>query len=147
MTSPPAVGTSDRRPKALIVDLDESILIRLEFALENEGIDTTAMWDPRQACHELATGTYDVLLVAHHYPQIDAHEALKCRKEVPCIVLLPRALHPFAEGYWEALGAAATVSQWAIEKIVLATRACLATSRPRPVHTGSSPDNTPRTRA
>lgn len=129
-----------RRPKALVVGLDESVLIRLERALENEGIETTTMWDSQAACHELAAGTYDVLLVAHHHPQIDAHQALKCRHDIPCIVLLARATHPFAEGYWEALGAAASVSQWSVDAVVRAVKKQLGTSEATPDESGSPPD-------
>lgn len=119
---------SHHRPKALIVDLDETVLIRLERVLENEGIDTDTSWDPDQACHELATGKYDLLLVEHHPPQIDAHQALQCPSRVPFIVLLPRATHPFEPQYWQSAGAAAALPMWAVDDILVSVKKCLATS-------------------
>lgn len=123
---------SHHRPKALVVDLDESVLIRLERGLEDQGIETATSWDPQQACHELATGKYDLLLVEHHPPQIDAHEALKCPARVPCIVLLARPTYPFEQKYWEAEGAAAAVSMWAVDEILAQVRKCLAASAGQP---------------
>ncbi len=114
------------RPKALIVHLDESLLIRLEGALETSGISTTTTWDPDQGCHELASGQYDVLLVGHHPPQIDAHDALKCAGTVPCLVILARPTHPFEQQYWECAGAAAAIPMWALDAIVTKVKICVS---------------------
>jgi CheY-like chemotaxis protein len=102
MTGP---EVSTHRPHALIVDLDELVLLALEHALEDIGVDTTTMWEPEVACHELARGEYDVFLVGHHPPAIDAQRALDCRGATPCIILIPQDADPDAQRAWQQRGA------------------------------------------
>lgn len=106
-----AVG-ADRRT-ALIVDMDEAVLISVERLLEDEGIDTSTTWDPRHALAMLRSRHYDVLLLAEHPPEIDCRHILRQLREsgdqTPTIVMQSAPRHPFETRYLQSLDTYAVV--------------------------------------
>jgi len=76
--------------RILVLDFDESTLIRLEQFLEEAGFDTTTTWDINEALLLLETKSFDLIVVGDHPPEIDAY-AMLCRpqtvaRHVPCVV-------------------------------------------------------------
>ena len=77
--------------RILVLDLEESTLIRLEQVLEEAGFDTTTTWDINEALLLLEKKSLDLIVVGDHPPEIDAY-AMLCRpqtvaRHVPCIVI------------------------------------------------------------
>lgn len=106
---------SNRRQKTLILHHDEIALLDLEHTLETQGCDTTSTWDLREAVALLRAKPFELLVVAHHPPEIDAAVVLRAARGAPdleSIVLLPRLLHPFEQEHFAFLGASAVVTQW-----------------------------------
>ncbi len=112
---------ASRRHSILILDHDEDVLLRLEHLLETAGFDTTVTWCPDESARLLAQRQYDLLIIGHHPPQIDAAAIMKEAesRRVPCIVLDSAADYPFQEQYFYTLGAHAVIRRWASD---LATR-------------------------
>ena len=133
MTHPDA---GPHRPHALLVDLDDLVLIALEHALDDVGVDTTTMWEPEVACHELARGDYDVFLVGHHPPAIDAHRALAFRRATPCIVLIPQAPDDNARQEWKACGAVGVACKHDLVDVQQAVARALHATRKHPAAVG-----------
>ncbi|MFB3917169.1 MAG: hypothetical protein ACE14M_10595 [Terriglobales bacterium] len=81
------------RKRILLVDADELVLIRLEKMLEDAGFDTTTTWDPRHALAILTAGEFDLLLLGHHPPEVNAKELLvkvtALGRRPKCLVLQP----------------------------------------------------------
>ena len=59
---------ADQRPKILIVDHDEHVLIALERVLESEGYCTVTAWSGREALQVLGKADFDLLLVDEQLP-------------------------------------------------------------------------------
>lgn len=83
----------NRRQHVLVLDIDERFLIEWERMLEDEGFDTTTTWDCRQAVELLHSRGYDLVVVGHHPPDINAEDVLTIVQEVNgaarCVVLYP----------------------------------------------------------
>ena len=80
--------------RILVLDFDESTLIRLEQFLEEAGFDTTTTWDINEALLLLETKSFDLIVVGDHPPEIDAY-AMLCRpqtvaRHVPYVVTRSR---------------------------------------------------------
>ena len=106
MTGQDAPGAEGLSRRTLIVDLDPTTLILLERLFEDEGFETATTWSMREACVLLEKGSFDLIVVGDHPPQIDAHAVL-CRLEtlsklVPCIVMRAPAQFP-VEPKWKRL--------------------------------------------
>lgn len=69
--------TKARRPRVLIVDDDEGILILLEHLLEDAGYDTTTAWTGHEAVRHLAERSFDLVLLDDYLPDITSEEVLR----------------------------------------------------------------------
>jgi CheY-like chemotaxis protein len=114
------------RKKVLILNTHADFLIVLQQILEDEGFETTATWDVREALALLSSQHFDAVLVDEHPPEIKPAELLKWLRahapRVECIVLESDSRHPFQAQYLCSLGARAVVPKWKHKRIVEAVR-------------------------
>jgi DNA-binding response OmpR family regulator len=75
------------RPKVLIVDYQEEILISFEHLLEDEGFDTTTVWTGLDALKAVRGREFDLILLAEYLPDIDADGFMRELCDVPCVVM------------------------------------------------------------
>ena len=102
----------------LIVDHDEDLLLRLEHLLETAGFVTTVTWRFDHLSQLLSHSTYDLIVIGHHPPEMDASTVLRHRSRGPrpaCIVLHQHDCYPFEAEYFYSLGAHAVMSKWSPE--------------------------------
>jgi DNA-binding response OmpR family regulator len=102
----------------LIVDHDEDLLLRLEHLLESAGFATTVTWRADHLNDLLTNSTYDLVVIGHHPPDMDAARVLRhaaCGPRPACIVLNPQDQYPFEAEYFYSLGAHAVMSKWSPE--------------------------------
>ncbi len=104
-----------RRHSILIADHDEDVLLRLEHLLETAGFDTTVTWRADEVIRLLAQREFDLLIIGHHPPEIDAATIMReaVARRLPWIVLDSAAEFPFQEQYFYKLGAHAVLRKWA----------------------------------
>ncbi len=118
------------RKKILIIDNDESVLIALERALEEEGHDTTTALDLPESLALMNSQDFDVLLVGDHPPELNCERLLKTLRKsnvwTPCVVMHSEARHPFSEQYLQYLGAHGVACKWNEKEVVEQVRNCLA---------------------
>jgi DNA-binding response OmpR family regulator len=108
----------DSQRSILIIDHDEDLLLRLEHLLENAGFATTVTWRADHLNDLLANSTYDLVVIGHHPPEMDAATVLRHGARGPrpaCIVLNPRDQYPFEAEYFYSLGAHAVMCKWSPE--------------------------------
>ncbi len=83
----------NHRPRVLIVDDDESVLMALEWLLETEGYETTTAWSGEAAVQLLATRPFDVVLIDAELRGISAAEIStclpSCGQKAHCVLLYP----------------------------------------------------------
>ena len=106
------------RPSILITDNDEHVLLRLEHLLETAGFDTTVTWRVDEAHQLLRQRSYDLIVVGHYPPNLDAARILRqvgAQGRPACIVLHPPERFPFDAEYFYSLGAHAVLSRWGPE--------------------------------
>ncbi len=106
---------SSRRHSILILDHDEDVLLRLEHLLETAGFDTTVTWRADEVAQLLCNREYDLLIIGHHPPEMDASEVARqaASHRLPWIVLDGAREYPFQEQYFYTLGAHAVLGKWA----------------------------------
>jgi CheY-like chemotaxis protein len=78
--------------RILVVDHDEDVLLRLEHLLETAGFETTVAWRLDEVRHRLDRDSFDLLVIGHHPPSLDAGRVLQLAngsQRPPCIVLHP----------------------------------------------------------
>jgi DNA-binding response OmpR family regulator len=100
--------------RILILDQHEDVLLHLEHLLETAGFDTTLAWHMDAFRRYLGKSEYDLIIIGHHPPEIDAGEVLRSLHPVrpQTIVLTGATRHPFEEEYLHGLGADAVFSKW-----------------------------------
>jgi CheY-like chemotaxis protein len=102
------------RPSILIADYDEDVLLRLEHLLETAGFDTTVTWCAREIQRLLQQRAYDLVVIGHYPPNIDAARILRQvtgETGPACIVLHHPERFPFDAEYFYSLGASAVLSR------------------------------------
>ena len=67
----------ERLRRVLILDTDPEMLIRLQHVLEHESVDTTITWDEAEARQLLASGSFDLIVIGDHPPELDAARILR----------------------------------------------------------------------
>ncbi len=114
------------RKKVLVLNTHEDFLIVLQQLLEEEGFDTTATWDVREAIALLSSRHFDALLIDEHPPEINSAQLLKWASShsprVACIVLACDSRYPFQAQHLCSLGARAVVPKWKHKRIIAAIR-------------------------
>jgi CheY-like chemotaxis protein len=80
-----------RRCRVLVVDWDEDILITLQHVLENGDVDTTITWDETEARKLIKKGSFDLVLLGDHPPELKAATILRDLNSnltsIPCLLL------------------------------------------------------------
>lgn len=83
----------NHRPRVLIVDDDESVLMALEWLLETEGYETTTAWSGEAAVQLLSTRRFDVVLIDAELRGMSAAEIKMCLRscgqKAHCVLLYP----------------------------------------------------------
>jgi DNA-binding response OmpR family regulator len=83
------------RPKILIVDCHEDVLIALENLFENNGFDTTTAWTAGDAMRLLDLVAFDLVLLNEYLSEGPAEEVLRAMRRrgigTPCMILQPSA--------------------------------------------------------
>ena len=99
--------------KVLILDQHEDVLLNLEHTLETAGFETTLAWHLDAFRRFVSEREFDLILVGHRPPEIDAAEVLRSLAPLrtQAIVLRGPALHPFDDDHFHRLGARAVLSQ------------------------------------
>ena len=111
-------NTMGSRRSILVLDHDEDVLLRLEHLLETAGFDTTVTWRLDEVRHLIDQRRFDLLVIGHHPPQLDASRVLQLTggdRRTPCIVLHPPERFHFDAEYFYSLGAHAVLSKWGPE--------------------------------
>jgi CheY-like chemotaxis protein len=67
----------ERLRRVLILDTDPDTLITLQQVLEQAEVDTTITWDETEARELLKTGTFDLIVIGDHPPELDAAAILQ----------------------------------------------------------------------
>jgi len=118
------------RDHVLVVDNDRDFLITIECLLENQGLDTTITWDMKEALDLLASQQFEIVLVGHHPPELDASEILpllrQAPKSPPCLVLQPTSRMSPINRVFLSQGASAVLCKWHYDEIAEHVRKCLA---------------------
>jgi CheY-like chemotaxis protein len=65
------------RPRVLVVDDDERMLIALQGLMEDAGYDTHTAWSGQEALRLLRQGHYDLVLLDDYLPGISTEEVLR----------------------------------------------------------------------
>ncbi|MBZ5566373.1 MAG: hypothetical protein LAN64_00835 [Acidobacteriia bacterium] len=112
---------SQRRKRVLIVDLDETVLIRLECLLEDAGCDTCTTWNVAEAVRLFTGDGFDFVLIGDHPPELDAEKILRelevrnpdCRR----LVLKPIARESDRERF-QSVGASVVIAKRDLSQIV-----------------------------
>jgi len=63
--------------RVLILDIDPETLITLQQVLEHANVDTTITWDESEARQLLAAGSFDLVIIGDHPPELDAARILQ----------------------------------------------------------------------
>ena len=100
--------------RILILDQHEDVLLDLEHVLETAGFDTTLAWHVDAFPRFVAERDFDLIIVGHRPPEIDAAEVLRTLgpMRAQMIVLKGRSRHPFEDEYFYRLGAHAVLNNW-----------------------------------
>lgn len=118
-----------QRKKILIVDNDESVIIALERALEEEGHETQTAWNLTEGLKLMEVTNFDMLLVGDHPPDLNCERLLKRLRQsnvwTPCVVMHSTARHPFSVQYLQHLGAHGVACKWNEKEVVDEIRSCL----------------------
>jgi CheY-like chemotaxis protein len=125
-----SIAMREQRHKILVVDSDESVLIALQRALEEEGYETTIAWELTEALKVMNTARFDILLVGDHPPDLNCERLLKALRKgqtwIPCVVMHSTARHPFSEQYLQYLGAHGVACKWNDKEVLEEVRKCVA---------------------
>lgn len=84
-----------RKPRILIVDCHEDVLIVLERTFEDAGFDTTTAWTGADAIRWLDLVAFDLVLLNEYLAEGTAEDFLRALRRrgigTPCIVMQPSA--------------------------------------------------------
>lgn len=104
----------ERLRRILILDTDPDMLIKLQHVLEEADIDTTVTWDEMEACQLVETAPFDLLLIGHHPPELNAAaiiDDLSLRGICPRVLILRGVLGDKDGEDFHRLGAIGVVSR------------------------------------
>ena len=115
------------RPRILIVDYQEDILIAFERLLEDEGFDTTTVWTGLDALKAVCGQEFDLILLAEHLPDMDAEgfmrELRRAGGNVPCVVMHSGGTQSAETHRLRAAGAGEVVCKWSPTEVLEAVLA------------------------
>jgi DNA-binding response OmpR family regulator len=118
-----------KRHRALLLDTDPDILIMLQHALEESGVDASVTWDEMEACQLIKTVPVDLMLVGDHPPEVNAaailHE-LSLRGTCPPVLILRGIFGEKDAEYSRRLGAIGVVPRRDVFAVLEQARRALA---------------------
>jgi DNA-binding response OmpR family regulator len=124
------------RNHVLVIDIDDDFLIAIERLLEDQGFDTATTWDVKEAARRLASEPFEVVLVCHHPPELNASDILphlrEVRKSSSYLVLQPTSGISPESHFFLSQGAKGVLCRWHPDDIVKHVRACLAEAQDPP---------------
>ncbi len=119
-----------QRKKILIVDNDESVLIALERAMEEQGYETITAWDLPEGLTLMEGTSFDVLVVGDHPPELNCERLLKLLRQkqiwTPCVIMHSAERHPFSVQYLQYLGAHGVACKWNDREVLEEVNRCLS---------------------
>ena len=101
-----------KRHRALLLDTDPDVLIKLQHALEEANIDTAVTWEKMEAFQLLRTLPFDLILVGDHPPELNAAavlDELSLRGTCPPVLILRGIFGEKDAEYFRRLGATGIV--------------------------------------
>lgn len=105
---------SERLCRLLILDTDPDRLIVMQHEFAEANLDATITWDEAEACQLLGTGPFDLLLIGHHPPELDAAAILNdfsFRGTCPPVLILVDVNGEKGAEYFRRIGAAGVVQK------------------------------------
>lgn len=116
------------KKRILVIDDDESVLIRLECLLENKGYETTAVWSGQEGLSMLRSSNFDMVLLDDYLRDVGHEEIFSelGRLEFqPLVILMESTPEPETAEHFLGLGGAAVVAKWApCEEFAAEIRKC-----------------------
>ncbi len=100
------------KPSILVLDHDEDWLLRVQHALEIQGFDTTVTYSQGEATTLLLSHDFEMMIVGHHPPDINAVELLREGGSANFIMVQTGTQWPFEREFFYSLGARAVISRW-----------------------------------
>ena len=104
----------NKRHRTLILDTDPETLITLQQAFEEVEIDATITWDEMEACQLIESAAFDLILIGHHPPELNAVailDDLSLRGSCPPVFILMAISSEKDREYFRRFGATAVVSK------------------------------------
>lgn len=115
--------------RALLLDTDPDILITLQHALEESGVDASVTWDEMEACQLIKTGRFDLMLVGDHPPEVNAAAILdehSLRGTCPPVLILREIFGEKDAEYFRRLGAIGVVPRRDVHAVLKEVTRALA---------------------
>ena len=110
------------RPRILIADCHEDVLIELERLLEDAGFDTTTAWTGRDVIALLDALSFDVFLVNEYLPDGNAEDLLRAIRRrgigTPCMIMQPSAPNMLDGARFRGLGVTALVCKYSPDEVL-----------------------------
>ena len=94
--------------RVLILDSDPETLINLQRVFQDAEIDATITWDQTEAPQSLETLRYDIILIGHHPPELDAAavlDGLSLHGICPSVLILRQTISEREVAEFQRLGA------------------------------------------
>ena len=110
------------RPRILIADCHEDVLIALEHQLEDAGFDTTTAWTGRDAIRLLDLFAFDVVLLNEYLPDGNAEDLLRAVRRrgigTPCMIMQPSAPPMLDPARFRGLGVVALICKHSPDELM-----------------------------
>ena len=104
----------NKRHRTLILDTDPDTLITLQHVFEEAEIDATITWDEMEACRLIDSAAFDLILIGHHPPELNAAailDDLSLRGRCPPVFILMGIFGEKDAEYFRRLGATGVVAK------------------------------------
>lgn len=104
----------DLTHRVLIFGSDPDVLVTLQHAFEEAGIDTAITWDETEACSLLGSKRLDLIVMEDHPPEVDAAAVLQdlsYRGTCPPVLILRGLVNEKDREHFRRLGAIGVVSK------------------------------------
>ena len=104
----------NKRHRMLILDTDPDTLITLQYVFEEAEIDATITWDEMEACQLIESAAFDLIVVGHHPPELNAAAILddpSLRGRCPPVFILMGIFDEKDAEHFRRLGATGVVSK------------------------------------
>jgi DNA-binding response OmpR family regulator len=119
----------NQRQRILLVDDDESVLLTIEWLLEERGYDTTTAFGGRQGLRLLQAHQYDLVLLDNYLPDLACETLMErlrsSHHEVPYIIMQARTPQPADRNWARDCGARDVVCKWLHDDVMDKIDHCL----------------------